>query len=202
MSWRSLPLEDDVDLEPLLAEARTFPRRLTRTWQTLDLDDGDDVPKIAKRRTLDLEDGDDVPEVQGPGSRPEVRGPRSRPVDHENHKRKWCQLAIDDDVPSSPSRMSNGRRSWSKPDLEDSRQDARPMRRHAWCQLDLHDQDVPAPRVVRGSKKASLSATTLGFLTNMPTKEVLNKYDQNGMDPGRIRHVLQGIGTCKKGCID
>ena len=89
----------------------------------------------------------------------------------------------------------------SGPDLEDSRQDARPMRRHAWCQLDLHDQDVPAPRVVRGSKKASLSATTLGFLTNMPTKEVLNKYDQNGMDPGRIRHILQGDCKCKKRCI-
>ena len=190
MSWRLCPLEDDV--EPLKAKAATFPQRLKRAWQTLDLDDGDDVPKITKRRTLDLEDGEDAPEVRGPGS---------KPVDRVNHKRKWCQLAISDDIASASSGESRHLRSWSKLDLEDARDDARPVRRRAWRQPDLHDHDVPAPHVVHRSREASLSASTLSFLSNLPTKKKLNKYDQKAMDPGQIRHVLQGDCKCKQKCI-
>ena len=176
MSWRFCPLEDDVDLEPLLAQAETFPRPLVRSWQTWDLDEADDVP--------------------------EVRGPRSRPVNRVNQKRTWCQLAVTDEDITDEVRgpRSRGLRSWCKPDLEDTREDARPARRRAWCQPDLHDHDVPAPPVKR-SKEVSLQLSTMRFLSNLPTKKVLNKYDQNGMDPGRIRHVLQGSCKCKQRCI-
>ena len=65
-----------------------------------------------------------------------------------------------------------------------------------WRQLDLQEieeerpPETPAVRI----KNASLSVTTLSFLFNMPTKQGLNAYDENGMDPVRFHSVVE------KGC--
>ena len=55
---------------------------------------------------------------------------------------------------------------------------------------------------MRAKQHANLSATTLLFLSNLPTKKVSNSYDKNGMDPSRIRHVLQGCCKCPRNCAN
>ena len=177
MSWRLCPL---VDPDPL---PETLPQHPKRTWCTLDL-------------TEDLTEREDPP--------PPPRPVGSRGGGSPNHKRRWCQLDIsdDDDVlvgPRSGVPPRTGRRSWSQLDLQEPGEDEHPVRLHNWHQLELHDSAVPAPPVAQ-VQQASLSATTLSFLSHLPTKKVLNAYDRNGMDPARIRHVLQGCCKCSPDC--
>ena len=72
------------------------------------------------------------------------------------------------------------------------------MRRRAWCQPDL--QDAPQEPSAKRIKQATLSATTLSFLSNLPTKQALNTYDKNGIDPDRIRSVLGRPCKCPANC--
>ena len=176
MSWRRCPLEDEVDLGPL---PKARPQHLKRSWCVLDVDESEDPPR---KQQCD-----------------------PRPVG-----RMWCQLDISDEetsvgprsrVPRSSGRRKTIRRDWSQLDLHETGEDEHPVRRRDWRQLDLHEHAIPAiskPAV----KQASLSITTLSFLSNLPTKKVLNAYDKNGMDPGRIRHVLQGRCKCSNNCIN
>lgn len=170
-----------------------FPQDLRRTWRTLNLDE-------RTWRTLDLDESEGPPRQQQRDPRPVG----SRDERNENHKRQWCQLDISDDVPVGPRSggpRKTGQRGWSQLDLQETGEDEHPVRRHDWRQLELYDHAVPAPPVAQ-IKQASLSATTLSFLSNLPTKKVLNAYDKNGMDPGRIRHVLMGTCKCSPECGD
>ena len=189
MSWRSCPLEDAVDHGPLedvvdLTLPGVFPQRLKRGWCNLDLDESEIPPPRPHRNPR--------PDKSRKGS--------------NGHKRSWCQLEIhdDDDVPIGPRSkgpQQANRRIWSQLDLRDAGEEEHPGQRHDWRQPELYEHAVPAPPVAR-IKEASLSATTLSFLSNLPTKKVLNTYDKNGMDPGRIRHVLQGSCKCSPHCGD
>ena len=182
MSWRFCPLEDAVSLQHV---PETLPQQSKkRKWCTLDLDESEGPPQ------------------------PQQCDPRpvgSRDARSVNHK--WCQLDIGDDVPVPPPPAPVGprsrgsrKRSWSQLDLQDAGEDEHPVRTHDWRQLELHEGERAPP--VAQVKQASLSSSTLSFLSNLPTKKVLNSYDKNGMDPGRIREVLRASCTCKPKCGD
>ena len=189
MSWRLCPLEDAADLGP---QPETSPQHSKKTWCTLDFDESEGPPAGSrdehstdvKRKWCQLDINDDIP--AGPRS----RGPRkkeTRQCEHQVQQHDWRQLELDDHAVPPP------------PDPVARRPLARGARRPDWRQLELHDQATPPGAQVQ---QASLSATTLSFLSNLPTKKVLNAYDKNGMDPGRIRHVLQGSCKCSPHCGD
>lgn len=204
MSWRQCPPEDDSGPGLPLADAQTLPQRSKRAWCTLALDESDG-PSRKQRRA--------APPVRISGERSENQ--RSDEQVRERtfqcaFARKWCQLDISDDElplqkqrrlaqdprPGHPRQLN---RDWRQLDLQGIGGDDHAVRRKDWRQPDLHEHAVPEPSAVR-TKEASLSATTLSFLSNLPTKQVLNEYDKNGMDPSRIRHVLQGCCKCPRDC--
>lgn len=179
LSWRRIPLDDDTeeeDEESRMAVARFAQQDFRRRWCTLDLDQSHGPP--GKQRQC-APCRRDAPPIQGP----RVAGARLN----------WCELDLDDDRPDVPAHPQHILR-------DDGPQVRGPGVRQNWRQPDLHDDVVPNPPAKR-LKEASLSATTLSFLSNLPTKKVLNTYDKNGMDPIRIQRVLQGRCSCRFDCL-
>ena len=202
MSWRKCPLEDDEDIvpPPPVPDVQTLRQRSRRSWCKLDIEENVRPQQKQERSTK--------------GNSCACSGQQGV------QRARWCKLdlcdAEDEPVPGSRSRSrshglrshglrSQGRRSqgrnWRQLDLQEIEGDACPVRKKNWRQLDFLDEEpLPQPPAVR-IKNASLSATTLSFLSNMPTKQGLNAYDKNGMDPERIRRVLKKGCKCKKKCM-
>lgn len=131
-------------------------------------------------------------------------------------KRKWCSPDLEDLKPEGP--RSTGRSSkklgqqWCTLTIDED-DEVLPEPRHDWRQLNVQDdvpqhgwrrpsvEDHPEPEALPARRKeVSLSASTLAFLSNNPKKKTLNSYDKNGMDPVRIRCVLQGC-KCQGPCV-
>ena len=197
MTWRQCPLDDDEDIvpPPPVPDVQTLRQRSRRSWCNLDLEENVRPQQKQQRGTngngcersgqqgiqcatwckLDLCDADDEPAVSAKPQRRLAQGSRSH----------------------GPQQLV---RNWRQLDLQEIEGDACPVRKRTWRQLDFLDEPVQQPAAVR-IKNASLSATTLSFLSNMPTKQALNAYDKNGMDPERIRRVLKKGCKCKKKCM-
>jgi len=168
-SWQRCPLDED---EPHAVA-------LGQKWCDLDLLDSsaDELPAAAPSRPPAL-----------PPPRPTV-------------PRRWCDLDLNESSSAAPPvakhrRQDNAnidpapaqRCDWRRPLMEPSAFDVPPRR--GWHVLDLEDGAMPEADS-SAKHKASLSAATLAFLSNLPTKQALNAYDRNGMDPTQIRKVLQ-----------
>ena len=179
-SWRCCPLEDDAE-----ACGRSSPsphRPLKRRWCTLDIDDGcphAQLPPTSARafahplrgrKPWSILDIDEEHTVPGPGSAQVHEGASSS-------RQRQCQ--------------------WRRPDPQDH--PVPDTVRHNWRQPQLEDHPVPEAPSAK-VKEVTFSASTLAFLSNLPTKKNLNAYDKNGMHPERIRAVLHRC-KCKSNCV-